>query len=113
MIKVGKEYRVFKGELAKSGEFTKFSVSESNKNQATGQWEVAGWWTIVVKGRYPCDRNDMVRIILTQIEGVSRADWNGKTYTTIFAKANILNYKGQNVVQPEDAPEEFAGGYPF
>ena len=113
MIKTGKEYRVFKGELSRNGEHTKFSISESQKNQTTGQWETSGWWSVVVKGRYPCDKNDLVKIVLTEIEGVARADWNGKTYTTIFAKANILNYKGQSISQPEDVPEEFAGGYPF
>ena len=113
MVRTGKEYRVFKGEIAKNGEHTKFSISESTKNASTGQWENSGWWTVVVKGRYPCEKTDMVRIVMTEIEGVSRSDWNGKTYTTIFAKANILNYKGQSITQPEDAPDEFAGGYPF
>lgn len=113
MIRTGKEYRVFKGELSKSGEHTKFSVSESQRNQQTGQWEVAGWWTITVKGRYPCTKDDQVKLVLTEIEGVSRNDYNGKTYTTIFAKANVLNYKGQSSVPTEDQPDEFAGGYPF
>ena len=111
MINVGKELRVFRGELTKNGDHTKFSVSESDKG-ADGKWYVAGWWTIIVKGRYPCEKDEGVKIILTSIDGVSRRDYNGKTYTTVMAKANILNYRGQSSSSEGDA-EEYAGGYPF
>ena len=112
MIRTDKEYRVFRGELTKSGEYTKFSVSESDKN-AEGKWEVSGWWSVIVKGRYPCDREDEVKIIITNIDGVSRRDYNGKTYTTIMARANILNYNGQASTKSDGDEEEYAGGYPF
>lgn len=111
MVRKDREYRVFKGELTKNGDYTKFSIGESDKG-ADGKWVTSGWWTVIVKGRYPCDKDDMVKIVLTSIDGVSRRDYNGKTYTTIMADAKILNYGNAGNSSNDDA-EEYAGGYPF
>lgn len=93
MLKLGKSYRIQRGKVTTGGNHTMLSISESTKNQQTGEWENGGWWSLCVNGQYPCEREDGVRFTPSAFTAISQRDYNGKTYYTIFADGDI-DYKG-------------------
>ena len=94
MLKLNKQYRIFRGKPTTSGNNTMLSISESTRDPKTGEWSNSGWWSVCVSGVYPCERSDDVKFTPTAFTGLSQREYNGKTYFTVFADGNI-EYKGQ------------------
>lgn len=96
MLRLGKTYRIFKGKKTTGGGHTMLSISESTRDQQTGEWKNEGWWSICVEGEYPCERGDNYKFTLEKITGISQREYNGKNYVTVFAEGQMDTGNGRS-----------------
>lgn len=110
MIKWGKEYRPYKAEIVKGGEYTVFHIPQYHKTQQ-GQHR-DGFIQIVVKGTHNFAQGDTIKIKAEHTTGIDRQEYNGRVNVSLFCNEIEVKTTEDKLAEPnkdilsDDIPDD-------
>lgn len=105
MIKIDKPYKVFsvkEGFTKKGDHYVNIGIGNSEYNNETKEWTNKGFVNVFATTGRSYQKGEMITI--KEITAIDTNESNGKTYITVFAKLEELEFQENYEVSQEELP---------